>query len=56
VAQYSGVEYVDWPEMINIRSSRIEITPREAKKRPAGGADPIVAKKPAGEADDAVVK
>jgi hypothetical protein len=56
VSQYSAVEWVDWPEMINIRNSHIEITPREAKKRPAGGADPIVAKKPEKAADDAVVK
>jgi hypothetical protein len=56
VAQYSAVEWVDWPEVINIRSSHIEITPREAKKRSAGGADPIVAKKPDDDADDAVVK
>jgi hypothetical protein len=55
VAQYSGVEYVDWPEAINIRSSQIEITPREAKKRPAGE-EPIVAKKPDDTTDDAVVK
>jgi hypothetical protein len=56
VAQYSALEFVDWPEVINIRSSHIEITPREAKKRPAGGVDPIVAKKPDDEADSAVVK
>jgi hypothetical protein len=56
VAQYSALEYVDWPEMIDIRSSDIQITPREAKKRPAGGADPIVAKKPNDKSDEAVVK
>lgn len=56
VAQYAALEWVDWPEVIDIRSRHIDVKWREAKKRPADGADPIVAEKPKGESDDAVMK
>jgi hypothetical protein len=63
VAQYSTLDWFEWPKTINIRHG-IEVTPREAKRKPQGNEPvvaanpPVVATKPeaAKAGEDAVVK
>lgn len=44
IAKYAGLDWLDWPERIDLRRGG-EATPRTAKKPPNSGSEPVVAKK-----------